>query len=90
MNTVLIDRSKEDIYDSDRVGVSVNLLRKICRENNMSWRKKVKTVKEVWKEKTRTEILRELKGGNHLVDKTKTRKADLIQKATQYNIALKT
>jgi hypothetical protein len=61
MQTVLINRRNEDIYESEQVLVPINLLRKFYRENRMSWRMKVTAKsKEVWKAKTRIELLGEL------------------------------
>jgi hypothetical protein len=87
---VLINRSKQQMFEPEGSQISTQLIRKFCRENDVSWRTQVHSDSEkVWKDKTRLQLLRDLEDGNHVIDKTKTKKPDLINKASQYGIPLK-
>jgi hypothetical protein len=88
--TIVFNRSKQEIYESGTISTSIPVIRQICRKYDICWRKQVHChSQEVWKDKTRIELLKDLNQGNHVIDKTKTKKPDLVEKATQYGIPLK-
>ena len=55
--TLILDRSKQEIYESGRLTTSIPLIRQICRQYGICWRKQVHChSQEVWKDKTRLEL----------------------------------
>ena len=60
------------------------------RKYGICWRKQLHChSQEFWKDKTRIELLNDLNQGNHVIEKTKTKKSHLVEKASQYRIPLK-
>ena len=77
--TLIFDRSKQEIYESGKLTTSIPLIRQIRMPEIRNMRKQVHChSQEVWKDKTRLELLKDLNDGNHVIDKTKTKKADLV------------
>jgi hypothetical protein len=69
---VLLNRSNQKIYESGGNTISIQLLRKYCRGFGVSWRTTINSdSEELWKDKTRLQLLKVLEDGNHIIDKTK-------------------
>ena len=61
----------------------------LCRKNNISWRKPVKstlTIKEV--PRTLPDLIAVILEGNHTIPSGRIRKEDIIEITTRYNIPL--